>query len=493
MQLICSGCSEPSPPLPPSPSPPVPPLANAGFLGREARTIEALVALPAEALDIGTAALVISHEIDPTVDIEAGLARLDELALELRVRIEGIEDAEALAEAMLLHLNVERGFHACADAFANEGRLLAAVLASGVGNCSGLTTLYVAVGERAGIELRAVLVPYHTFPRLRLGTQEVDLEPTMGGIYQADGLDTLWFHSERARELDIYLRGLDRRTHLGVMMKAMVRPLIAAGRIERAVEIGEYATLLAPNFAHTWSGAGTALDAADRVGEARLALEHAIELDPTDPTSWSLLGESVLQRGEWGEAARCFEEVARLEAGVPTGLMRLAKSRQGQGDWEAAIECVHRARSLQWTQLHAVRRQVLEAEWQGHDGFEQSALKLLSELHLEASQGVPSDVDGTEGSRHEIVMRHLVKAGLATQLLRVMNGKPPQADGLEYLDLDARAGAAWTDTEMDRLRAELERRAAALRPKTPAVSGTPGTLQASRTSGDRTVETKLKD
>jgi hypothetical protein len=77
-----------------------PPLANAGRKGLEARSIDDMLALPDEEIDIGPGALLIGKEHDPDLNVTKYLGQLDAMARELRSRVGGEKDPTKIIATM---------------------------------------------------------------------------------------------------------------------------------------------------------------------------------------------------------------------------------------------------------------------------------------------------------------------------------------------------------------------------------------------------------
>jgi tetratricopeptide (TPR) repeat protein len=117
---------------------------------------------------------------------ETTLERLDRLARFARRRIDGIADPEARILALneaLLHGRMV--WEAAARESGTVSRL-DHVLESDTGNCLGWSSLYLAVGERCGLALRAVRAPGHMLVRYDDGTFRRNIETTALGKARSD-------------------------------------------------------------------------------------------------------------------------------------------------------------------------------------------------------------------------------------------------------------------------------------------------------------------
>src|SRR3989442_7187384 len=126
----------------------------------------ALLDLPDDAIDLGHASLLIAREEYPDLDIGSYLARLDEMAGEIRRRLKGKEGAKS----QIAHLNrllfEEMGFRGNREEYDDpRNSFLNDVLDRRVGIPITLSTVYLEVGRRIGCRLAGVTFPGHFLVR----------------------------------------------------------------------------------------------------------------------------------------------------------------------------------------------------------------------------------------------------------------------------------------------------------------------------------------
>jgi regulator of sirC expression with transglutaminase-like and TPR domain len=134
---------------------------------REARkAFAALLALPDDAIDLGHASLLIAREEYPDLDVGLYLARLDEMAAEIRRRMRGREGAAS----QIAHLNrllfEEMGFRGNREEYYDpRNSFLNDVLDRRIGIPITLSMVYLEVGRRIGCRLAGVAFPGHFLVR----------------------------------------------------------------------------------------------------------------------------------------------------------------------------------------------------------------------------------------------------------------------------------------------------------------------------------------
>src|SRR5262245_14918430 len=134
---------------------------------RETRkAFAALLALPDDAIDLGHASLLIAREEYPDLDVRLYLARLDEMADEVRRRMTGREgDASQIAHLNRL-LFEELGFRGNREEYYDpRNSFLNEVLDRRMGIPITLSMVYIEVGRRIGCRLEGVAFPGHFLVR----------------------------------------------------------------------------------------------------------------------------------------------------------------------------------------------------------------------------------------------------------------------------------------------------------------------------------------
>jgi len=156
------------------------PLANAGKEGLYAKSVEQVLRLAPEEVDLATAVLIISEQWSDIVEGRRYLRELDDMAFEVRRRIKS-KGLRANFKAIPLineYLFDELGFKAVKEASNPEDLFLHTVLDKRRGYCLSLSVLYLSIGERLGLPLYGVVVPGHFFVRYDDGRVRFNIETT---------------------------------------------------------------------------------------------------------------------------------------------------------------------------------------------------------------------------------------------------------------------------------------------------------------------------
>jgi regulator of sirC expression with transglutaminase-like and TPR domain len=131
--------------------------------------------------DLAEAALLCGCEVDPHLDVEVGLLRLDALADRLRAQGFVAGDPERDAEALAEHLAADHGFVGDPASRDPEDALLHRVLDRRRGLPITLSILYVAIGRRLRVPVYPIALPGHVVTGIAGADRPVLLDPFHGG------------------------------------------------------------------------------------------------------------------------------------------------------------------------------------------------------------------------------------------------------------------------------------------------------------------------
>ncbi len=156
------------------------------------RAFEELIAGEDASIDIAKAALLIATIEYPQLDAEHSLATLDALAYRVRVMLnlpptdtqlpETITPL-AVIDAINKVLFEEEGFRGNESDYYNpDNSFLNKVLEQRVGIPISLSLLYMEVGERVGLLIEGIGLPFHFVVRYTLPTEILYIDPFEGGL-----------------------------------------------------------------------------------------------------------------------------------------------------------------------------------------------------------------------------------------------------------------------------------------------------------------------
>jgi hypothetical protein len=132
------------------------PLANEDKEGLYARSIEQVLRLDDEEVDLATAVLIVSEQWSDVVAGRRYLTDLDDMALEIRAKLKekGLKADFKAIPVINEYLFDELGFESVPDANDPSDLFLHSVLDRKRGYCLSLSVLYLSIGERPALVWR---------------------------------------------------------------------------------------------------------------------------------------------------------------------------------------------------------------------------------------------------------------------------------------------------------------------------------------------------
>lgn len=233
-------------------------------------TLAALAADPDHPADLAELALHLARDEYPDLDVPAYLARLDELADELRPRVSASLAHNAVELTHLLFRDHEFAGNAD-DYYDARNSYLSDVIDRKLGIPITLAVLAVAVGRRAGLDVAGVGLPGHFIAKISDADGEVLFDPFNGGQF----LDPAG-----CEELVTAVTG---------------RPYTLTAEATDAAPTAAVVARLLTNLK------GNYLKAGDFPRAARV-MERLVALDPADPVQRRDLGVSLIHAGKPGRA-----------------------------------------------------------------------------------------------------------------------------------------------------------------------------------------------
>jgi regulator of sirC expression with transglutaminase-like and TPR domain len=202
-------------------------------------------------IDVAKAALLVAKEEYPQISVEQYLARLDQMAEEVRGRL-GEETAPLMVLQELLHVVYARhGFRGNANAYYDpRNSFFNDVLDRRLGIPLTLGLLLLEVGWRLDLPLQGVNFPDHFLVRFRGDVQDLLIDPYDSGKVRfqdqaQEFLDRVY--GGRVKMQESFLREASRREILTRLLRNLQTVYVNVGDSERARRIGERLEVLRPD------------------------------------------------------------------------------------------------------------------------------------------------------------------------------------------------------------------------------------------------------
>ena len=319
------------------------PLANEGKAGLYARSIEQVLRLREDDVDLATAVLI-SSELwsDHWSEIVNGrvyLSILDDIALEIRK----ILDAERLGTdfrsipVVNKYLFDNLGFKSISEATDPNSLFLHTVMDKKEGYCLSLSVLYLSIGERLGLPLYGVVVPGHFFVRYDDGRVRFNIETTSKGGNAPDEHYIKKFNVPRLNDRSIYLKNLSKIQTLGCFFNNLGNSYSDVGDMESALLAFERAVEINPTLSESRANLGNIYLKKGQVEQAIGEYKAALDINPNDAKTHNNLGNAYTQRGSLGYAVSEYTRAIGLDPNFVDGYKNLALVYSKQKRYSRAI------------------------------------------------------------------------------------------------------------------------------------------------------------
>ena len=201
-----------------------------------------LMRRPQEEIDLAYAALLIARERYPDLDIEASIAKLDEIAAAIRAQLKSSAGPPKILQAINAYLFEELGFRGNEDEYYDPANsFLNEVIDRRIGIPITLSIVYMEVAKRLGLELRGVGLPGHFLVKYARREGEVVIDPFGGGaVLSARELRERIAQMGGSPELaSRYLAAVTKRQIITRMLNNLKQIYISSSAFDEALGISE--------------------------------------------------------------------------------------------------------------------------------------------------------------------------------------------------------------------------------------------------------------
>jgi len=242
---------------------------------------------PEDEVDLAHASLLVACEEYPHLEVEPYLERLDAMAAALRGRLSGPPAAAAPAEAAAAINHVlfeEEGFRGNTEAYYDpRNSFLNDVLDRRTGIPITLSTVYMAVGRRAGLGVEGVGLPGHFVARVRTDEGDVLVDPFNRGLvltaeHCQERLDRIY--GGRVRLAADMLTPCPPRALLSRILRNLKAIYFKEGDFERGLRTADLLVVLNPGSAEDLRDRGLVLAGLDCYAMAVRDLEACLAAAP---------------------------------------------------------------------------------------------------------------------------------------------------------------------------------------------------------------------
>ena len=217
----------------------------------EAQKIEKLLSQPEASIDFARTKLTIDKMIDPTIDIEANIKKIDAIVKTINTML--VADPTSMQKMLALKkylydAGVWNNYKPYQYDFTDpkgtliKNKLLPNYLTTKQGNCISMPLLFIILGQRLGIDVTASTAPTHVLVKYTdsASGQFYNLETTSGANFARD----VWLQQTRkitdeALKNKIYLQKLSKRETVAIMATVMADDYYDKQEFEKAMMISD--------------------------------------------------------------------------------------------------------------------------------------------------------------------------------------------------------------------------------------------------------------
>jgi regulator of sirC expression with transglutaminase-like and TPR domain len=246
--------------------------------------LEDLLGRPDREVDLAEAALLVAAEEYPGLDVRAYLARLDEMGCALRQRLEDEPRPERSIMALNRYMFQELGFRGNTESYYDaRNSYLNEVIDRRTGIPITLSTVYMEVARRAGLEVEGVALPGHFVVRVETPARPFLVDPFHAGTMLSekdcqDRLDRIF--DGKVKLEPKMLRPCRRKDMLERLLRNLKAIHIRDQDQDRALRVVDLIVRLQPGSAEDLRDRGILYASLDCYGLAARDLESYLALAP---------------------------------------------------------------------------------------------------------------------------------------------------------------------------------------------------------------------
>ena len=323
-------------------------LANNGKAGLNVTSLEQVLRLSDDQIDLATATLISSEYWSNMVAGRHYLDQLDAMALEIQNRLRQQRlpvDARAIP-IINQYLFEELGFRTISHADDPNDLFLHSVMDRRQGYCLSLSILYLAIAERLGLDVYGVVVPGHFFVRYDAGRARFNIETTSNGASPPDEHYRTKFNVPEGGRDSIYMKNLNKRQALGCFFNNLGNVYSEIGDVNTAMLALERAVTINPTLSESRANLGNIYLQKNRVKDAIQQYQMALDLNPSDPKTHNNLGNAYMAIDDLNAAATAYRQAMRLDPNFVDAYRNMALLLTRQELYSQAVAHLNQALAL---------------------------------------------------------------------------------------------------------------------------------------------------
>ena len=303
---------------------------------KELRQIRALLAQPPDMIDLGRAKLMIDKMIDPSIDVEGTLQKLDDMVATIKTLPEfGIASAAKLTAVQRYiytsgSWNDYRPFQYDLDDPLGKklsNQMLSSYIASRKGNCVTMPLLFIILGQRLGVEVTLSTAPGHFLAKFKTDDMGwINLEATSGATPAREVWIRGQFPSLTDQALDngIYLQPLTKKESVAEVATILAEYNFHQNDYEKAMALADMVLEYYPKDVGMMTLKGSAFGRINHQHFPQNYISPA-QLSANEMAYWQYLSQNSRT---WFAKAEALGWREQTQAEQATYLQRVDKARQ---------------------------------------------------------------------------------------------------------------------------------------------------------------------
>jgi len=319
---------------------------NKNIKGLHVGTIEEVLQLDEDEIDLATAILVISKQatkdlLNESINISRYLKSIDHLSHKAAVLMKE-ETNPFMQVAILNHLIFnDLNYVSMPSSESPENVLFNKVMDNRAGYCGELSILYLAIAERIGLPMAGVSAPGHFFVRYTFGTNRINIETTRRGLFRLNSLITQW--TKFPSDTPFFLTSLSKKQTIGSYLSGVGGLYNKAGKYEAAINLYMYAIELTPNSPNPYNNLADAQRWLGMYDKAKSKVNKALGLNPLDSVALANKAGIYKATGQLDQAERFFDMSLKIDPNNYATWNNLGILFHKKKEFERAESCFKRA------------------------------------------------------------------------------------------------------------------------------------------------------
>ncbi len=311
-------------------------------------SIERILKLPDEQIDIATAVLVLARDYGQNSNIRQVRYRIDDMAATLSQKFKSRNAHSDVEKIKLInsYLFDELNLKSVKTADDAQDLFVDSVLNRKQGYCLSLSVLYLSIAERLDLPVFGVVVPSHFFVRYQKGNIKFNIETTQKGVFLNDSYYIEQFKVPTGSYEGIYLKNLTCKQTIGCFLNNLANIYFQQNRLDEAMDYQQTALRINPGLAESHVNLGNIYFKKTDYQQALFHFREAASINPNDSKTHFNIANTYHKLEQKDSAIGEYMLSLKLDPNYIDTYRNLALVYQQNNLSQKAVETVKRAMAL---------------------------------------------------------------------------------------------------------------------------------------------------